>query len=330
MTDLKFKGYAIHDTSKWTDFQLINFQPKTFEKDDVDISIECCGICGSDVHTISGGWGKPQLPVIVGHEVVGHIVRVGSNVSEFKVGQRVGVGAQICSCGTCDLCESDNENYCPKPVYTYNSRYPNGDIAYGGYSTAIRANQRFVFPIPDALSSEQAAPMMCGGLTVFSPLVRNGAGPGKKIGVVGAGGLGHYAIQFAKALGAEVFVFSHSASKQEDAKAMANSSEGLFFNQLLSTLAFQGKLVMVASPEQPLSGIGASRLIATGCSIAGSSIGSKKEAIQMFRLAVEKGVKSWIKVAPMSQAGAAVQAVHEGKVRYRYVLKNDIGKEARL
>ncbi|KAH8831127.1 GroES-like protein [Flagelloscypha sp. PMI_526] len=353
MSELQFKGYAVHDTSKWTEFKLIEFQPKTFEADDVDIKVECCGVCGSDVHTITGGWGQPVLPVIVGHEIVGTVAQVGSNVTEFKIGQRVGVGAQICSCGTCSLCTSDHENFCANgPVYTYNSLYPNGDKAYGGYSTAIRANQRFVFPIPDALSSEQAAPMLCGGLTVFSPLLRHGVGPGQKVAIVGMGGLGHYAVQFAKALGAEVTVFSHSARKEADAKAMgadnfvvtgegpgfaepfkntlnlilvtANVSEGVLLNELLSTLTFQGRLVVVASPNDPLPPVIAYNLLAKAASITGSSIGSKKDVTQMLNLAVEKGVKSWIQVKNMSEAGDAAKDVHEGNVRYRFVLKNDI------
>lgn len=157
--------------------------------------------------------------MIVGHEVCGRVVKIGAKVTEIKEGQRVGVGAQVWSCMKCKRCQNDNENYCPHMVDTYNAKvtffgvqesfgngrtyplhrlqYPNGDIAQGGYASAMRAHERFVFPVPDSLPSETAAPMMCGGLTVWSPLVRHGAGPGKKVGVVGLGGLGHFAVLFA-------------------------------------------------------------------------------------------------------------------------------------
>ncbi|KAK0183986.1 NADPH-dependent alcohol dehydrogenase [Armillaria mellea] len=350
MPELQWKGYAIHDTSKWTEFKVIDFIPKTFDEEDVDIKIDYCGICGSDLHTITGGWGQPMLPVIPGHEIVGTVVRVGSKVKEFKPGDRVGVGAQIWSCNKCANCKNDNENYCRHLVDTYNAKYPNGDMAYGGYSTAIRVSERYVFAIPENLSSEQAAPMLCAGLTVFSPLVRNGAAPGKKVGVVGVGGLGHYAIQFAKALGAEVTVFSSSTSKKADAIEMgadkfvvtrepnalenremtldliictADVSHGIPLTKLLQTLTVHGKLVMVALPDESLPDLRGASFISNGCSLSGSHIGSKKEAIQMLNLAVEKGVKSWVDVRPMSQVGECVKRVKENKVKYRHVLKAD-------
>lgn len=203
-------------------------------------------VCGSDVHTISGGWGPPHhLPLIVGyvtpiptrmyaflltlvtsHEIAGKVLRVGSKVTDVKPGDRAGVGAQIFSClkHDCRFCTTDNENYCPHQVDTYNAEYPDGIKTMGGYSTAITANTRFVFPIPDEIESKDVCSMFCAGLTVYSPLVRNGItlaeGKGKKVGVVGLGGLGHYAVLFAKALGAEVYVFSHSNSKEEDARKM--------------------------------------------------------------------------------------------------------------
>ena len=149
------------------------------------------GVCGSDVHTITGGWGPLSSDWICpGHEIVGKVTHVGDEVTEFKVGQRVGVGAQVLSCLDCERCKSDNENYCPEQVDTYNAKFPDGVISQGGYSTTIRTHDRFVFAIPEALASEDAAPMLCAGLTVYSPLVRNGTGPGKTVGIVGIGGLG--------------------------------------------------------------------------------------------------------------------------------------------
>lgn len=198
-------------------------------------------MCGSDLHTLKQGWGESHLPLVVGHEIVGKATRVGDNVKNIKVGDRVGVGAKIGSCMRCRQCKGEYENYCAKGISTYvsaasrtlylythvsvtttrqNSEYPDGVVTQGGYSTAIRAHQQFVFPIPDALESRHAAPMLCGGLTVYSPLVTNGAGPGKKVGIIGIGGLGHFALLFAKALGAEVYAFTHSPRKMEDAKKL--------------------------------------------------------------------------------------------------------------
>ena len=222
------QGYAIEDTKKWSDFKVVNFELKTAEDDDVDVAIQFCGVCGSDLHTISGGWGELAVkPVIPGHEIIGKVTKVGKNVKDIKVGDRVGVGAQVGSCMECTSCTTDYENYCLGSkdgkkgcVDTYNSRYPDGKPAQGGYSTAIRAHQRFVFPIPEAVKSEDAASMLCGGLTCYSPLLRNGCGPGKQVAVIGLGGLGHYAVLFAVAMGAEVTVVSHSPKKKEDAMKM--------------------------------------------------------------------------------------------------------------
>jgi alcohol dehydrogenase (NADP+) len=219
------KGYAITDTKKWHDFQVVDFELKTAEDDDVDVHILYSGVCGSDLHTINGGWGElKNKAVIPGHEIVGKVTKVGKNVKDIKVGDRVGVGAQVGSCMECTSCHSDYENYCLGSkdgkkgcVDTYNAKYPDGSEAQGGYSTAIRAHQRFVFPIPEGLASEDAASMLCAGLTTWSPLKRNGCGPGKQVAVIGLGGLGHYATIFAVALGAEVTVISHSPKKKEDA-----------------------------------------------------------------------------------------------------------------
>ncbi|TFK37300.1 NADPH-dependent alcohol dehydrogenase [Crucibulum laeve] len=350
--ELVWKGYAIHDTKDWKNFKVIDFEPKQFDDYDIDIKIEYCGVCGSDVHTITGGWGETLLPVIPGHEIVGHVARVGPKVTTFKVGDRAGVGAQVCSCLKCEPCNTDNENYCPKPVHTYNSKYPNGDIAQGGYSTAIRAHERFVIPLPESLPLEQAAPLLCAGLTVYSPLVRNGTGPGKKVGIVSVGGLGHYAVQFARALGADkVVVFSHSPNKKDDAKELgatdfvvtgedgfsephkgtldliicaADVSHGINLMELMSTLNVHGRFIMVALPDEPLPPIYAMQLSTNGALLGGSHIGSKKEAIEMLELVVKKGVKSYVEVLPMKEASKAVQNVKNNKVRYRHVLKVDI------
>ncbi|KAF5378571.1 hypothetical protein D9615_007128 [Tricholomella constricta] len=350
--DTKWKGYAIRDTKHWDSFEVIDFNPKQFEDYDIDIKIEYCGVCGSDVHTITGGWGEPMLPLITGHEIVGHVVRVGPKVTAFKVGDRAGVGAQVCSCLKCKPCTTDNEQYCPNAVSTYNAKYPNGDIAHGGYSTAVRAHERFVFPLPKELPLEEIAPMLCAGITVYSPLIRNGAGPGKCIGVVGIGGLGHYALQFARALGAEqVVAFSHSSGKEKDARELgatdvvitsnknfaepwkgkldliictADVSQGIPLSDFITTLGVHGRFIMVAIPDDQLPTLRSTQMVSNGALLGGSHIGSKKEVIEMLDLAVKENVKSYIEVLPMKDAGKAVRGVKDNTVRYRHVLKVDI------
>lgn len=346
-----FKGYGIKDHSKWTEFEIMEFQPKNWTEDDVEIAITHCGVCGSDVHTITSGWGEASLPLVVGHEIVGHAVRVGTNVKGVNVGDRVGVGAQIWACGECRACKSGNEQYCPKQVDTYNAKYPDGVKTQGGYATAIRAHQQFVFPIPAGIASEDAASMLCAGLTVYSPLVRNGCGPGKKVGIVGVGGLGHYAVLFAKALGAEVWAFTHSPSKMEDLKKMGadhvvdigdknfhepleqtldlivstrNASEGFDIPQYLSMLWVNASFITVGLPEDHFPALSPFTFNPNGSKLGGSHIGSKTEALDMLKLAADKGVKPWIELLPMKEAGKAVQAVQDGKVRYRYVLTQDL------
>lgn len=162
------------------------FKLKPFGDSDVDIAIDACGVCASDVHTITGGWGSDiPLPLCVGHEIIGKVIKVGKDVKTLKVGDRAGVGAQISADLTCDNCKADQENYCPNSVDTFGAPYPDGTISQGGYSSHVRAHEYFTFKIPDELETSLAAPMLCAGITVFSPLKRLGAGPGKKIGIVG-------------------------------------------------------------------------------------------------------------------------------------------------
>lgn len=169
----------------WQTFKKQEFKLKPFEDRDIDIAIDACGVCGSDVHSITGGWGETPLPLCVGHEVIGRAIKVGKDVKTIKVGDRVGVGAQIQADLTCDNCKADQENYCPSMVDTYGAPYSDGTIAQGGYSSHMRAHEYFTFKIPDNIETSIAAPMLCAGLTTYSPLVRLGAGPGKKVGVVG-------------------------------------------------------------------------------------------------------------------------------------------------
>jgi len=349
MASTTFKGYAVTDAQKWSDFEVIEYPAKNWEDSDIEIEISHCGVCGSDVHSLSG-WGGFEAPLVVGHEIVGKAVRVGPKVKGVKVGDRVGVGAQIASCYDCKLCKTDNENYCHKMIDTYGQKHPDGVRTMGGYSTGIIANEQFVFPIPEEVTSADACSMLCGGLTVFSPLLRNGAGPGKKVGVIGIGGLGHYAILFAKALGAEVYAFSHSHSKEADAKKMGadhyiltdagfqeqvkgeldiiistrDAAAGFPLQEFFSTLVVHGKFICVGLPDEPFPAFTGFSFISNGCFFGGSHIGSKKECLEMLDIAAKKGVKPWIEEMPMKDCKKAIENVKNGKPRYRYVLVQDL------
>ncbi|KIW34865.1 uncharacterized protein PV07_01612 [Cladophialophora immunda] len=330
------------------------FMPKKFGQNDVDIEIECCGVCGSDVHTINGGWGEAPLPLCVGHEVVGRAIQVGSAVTTVKVGDRVGVGAQVWSCLECKQCTSDNENYCEKMVPTYGGPYPEEvdprkTMSQGGFASHIRAHEYFVFPIPDGIPPECAAPMMCAGLTVWSPLARAKIGPGKKVAVVGLGGLGHFAVMFANALGAEVTVISHSAHKRDDAfnlgakDFVVNDTPGwakphryafdLVLNtadmthqfnvpDYLSLCSIGGAFHQLGVPDAPLPPLSIPALIINGCAISGSHIGNRPECLAMLKLAEQKQLFPMIETIPISEEGLreAVSRVSKNKVKYRFVL----------
>jgi alcohol dehydrogenase (NADP+) len=349
------------------------FTPKPFEDTDIEVQISHCGICGSDIHTIRSGWAPADYPCVVGHEIVGTAVRVGSKVTPptpddtvIKPGDRVGIGAQCSSClkPDCEACADGEESYCPKIVGTYNSRFPDGSKAYGGYANRWRGPGHFVFKIPEQLRSEEAAPMLCGGVTVFAPLRRFGAGPGKRVGIVGIGGLGHMGLLFAKALGCDsVVAISRSSAKKADALGSEGGGQGLGADTFIATgedknwakrharsldliictvsgenmplsgylrlLKRNGTFVQVGAPEEPLPALRAFSLIQKGVKITGSNIGSPADIRAMLRLAAEKGVRAWVQTRPMDEVNLALAEMHEGKARYRYVLETG-GKVGKL
>ncbi|KAF2199400.1 cinnamyl alcohol dehydrogenase [Delitschia confertaspora ATCC 74209] len=348
------------------------FEPIPFTSNSVDIAISHCGICGSDIHTLSSGWGPTHYPACVGHEIIGQVVRVGDAVTRVKLGDRVGVGAQNSSCNRadCEECSNGYESYCPQMVGTYNSALPTSTHPHekqgekhwtkGGYATHTRIpNSNFVFKIPDALESKHAAPMMCAGITLYSPLKRNGAGPGKRVGIVGIGGLGHFGLLFARALGCEsVVAISRSSKKKADAEALGAdgfiatsedenwgqthaktldliistvSEADMPLSSYLSLLRPHGTFVIVGAPEDKLPGFSAFSLIGKGVKICGSLIGAPAEIEEMLQLAADKKIVPWVEERPMSDANNAVVDMVAGKARYRYVLSNEEGKgEAKL
>jgi len=316
-----------------------HYDPGKLGPQEVEIAITHCGICHSDLHLISNDWGISQYPFIPGHEVIGTVAAAGSDVSMHKVGDRVGLGWQSNSCGECEWCMKGMENLCPAQEATCVHRN-------GGYAERVRADARFVIPIPEALKSEHAAPLLCGGITVYSPLRSHGINPSSRVGIVGIGGLGHLAIQFARVFGANVTAFSSSAGKEEEVRALGahhfvNTRESKAMKEVAGTQDFllttinadqdwgaymqalrpTGILCFVGVPPSPIA-LQAFPLIAGLRSVTGSPIGSPHMLREMMDVAARHGVKATTECFPMSKANEAIEKVKKNKVRYRAVLAN--------
>jgi len=315
------------------------YEPGELGLQEVEIAVTHCGVCHSDLHLISNDWGMSQYPFIPGHEVVGTVAAIGPEVKSLEIGQRVGLGWQSNSCGICEWCLRGMENLCPAAEGTCVHRH-------GGYAEKVRANARFVFPLPEALDSASAAPLLCGGITVYNPLRSRGINPSSRVGVVGIGGLGHLAIQFARVFGAEVTAFSTSAGKEEEARSLGahhfvNTRESKAMKEVAGTLDFvistinadqdwgvymqtlrpTGGLHFVGIPPAPIS-VPSFPMIGSLRSVSGSPIGSPHQIKEMLDVAARHGVKATIEVFPMSKANAAIDKVKKGKIRYRAVLSN--------
>ncbi|MDM7885804.1 NAD(P)-dependent alcohol dehydrogenase [Curtobacterium sp. RHCKG23] len=313
---------------------------------DVEIDIAYAGICHSDIHTVRGEWGPIQYPQVVGHEIVGHVSAVGSDVTKHQVGDRVGVGCMVNSCGECAQCVAGQEQYCLKGnIGTYASVDPaDGSITQGGYSEAVVVNEDFVLRVPESLDIEKVAPLLCAGITTYSPLHHWKVGPGSKVAVVGMGGLGHMAVKIAVALGAEVTVLSQTTSKQEDslrygAKAHFATKDPSTFEQLagsfeliintvsakldmaayLGLLQVDGTLVNVGAPSEPLE-VPAFALIPRRLSWAGSAIGGIAETQEMLDFCAEKGILPETELISADRINEAYERVLSSDVRYRFVI----------
>lgn len=316
-----------------------HYDPGKLGAHEVEIAITHCGVCHSDLHLISNDWGISQYPFIPGHEIVGTVATLGSEVRSLQVGQRVGLGWQSNSCGTCEWCMKGMENLCAEAEATCVHRN-------GGYAERVRANARFVIPIPDALPSEQTAPLLCGGITVYNPLRLHGVNPSSRVGIVGIGGLGHIAIQFARTFGAEVTAFSTSAEKEGEARALGahkfvNSRESKALKEVAGSLDFilstinadqdwatyiqalrpTGTLCFVGVPPSPIS-LHAFSLISGQRAIAGNPTGAPHRLREMLDVAARHGVKATTELFPMAKANEAIEKVKKSKVRYRAVLAN--------
>ncbi|MBO0984954.1 NAD(P)-dependent alcohol dehydrogenase [Rathayibacter sp. SD072] len=324
--------------------------PTTVERRDVgphDVLIEIAysGICHSDIHTVRGEWGPVAYPLTVGHEIVGVVAEVGSEVSKHSVGDRVGVGCMVNSCRECENCLAGEEQYCLKGnVGTYAAVDRDGTITQGGYSTHVVVVEDFVLRVPESIPYEAAAPLLCAGITTYSPLTHWNAGPGKKVAVVGLGGLGHMAVQFAHAMGAEVTVLSQTLGKKDDGlrlgadhyyatkdeetfSTLANTfdiilntvSAPLDLDAYLGMLRLNGTMVNVGAPAEALP-LHVFTLFGARRSFAGSGIGGIRETQEMLDFCAEKGIASEVEVIPASEINAAYERVLSSDVRYRFVI----------
>ncbi len=312
---------------------------------DVLIAIRYAGVCHSDIHTVRGEWGPITYPQVVGHEIVGEVVEVGSEVTKHRVGDRVGVGCMVNSCRECANCLAGMENYCLKGnTGTYASVDRDGTITQGGYATHVVVDQDFVLRVPESIPYEAAAPLLCAGITTYSPLAHWHAGPGTKVAVVGMGGLGHLAVKIAAAQGADVTVLSQTLSKQEDGlrfgaahyfatsdpatfETLANTfdlivntvSAPLDLDAYLRLLRLDGTLVSVGAPPEALP-VHVFTLFGNRRSFAGSSIGSIGETQEMLDFCAEHGIAPEVEVIAADQVNDAYERVLRSDVRYRFVI----------
>ncbi len=324
--------------------------PTTLERRDVGandvlIAIEFAGVCHSDIHTVNGDWGPQPFPITPGHEIVGLVTEVGSDVTRHQVGDRVGVGCMVNSCGECVNCRNGDEQYCLEGmVPTYAGTDRDGSTTQGGYSTHVVVDADYVLTVPEGIDPASAAPLLCAGITTYSPLRHWGAGPGTKVAVVGLGGLGHMAVKIAHAMGAEVTVLSQSLKKQEDGLRLgadhyfATSDPDTFehlarsFDLIVNTvsakidvdahlglLAVNGTLVNVGAPSEPLS-LNVFSLLGGRRSYAGSMIGGIAETQEMLDFCAEHGIGSEVEVIPVDQVNEAYERVLASDVRYRFVI----------
>ena len=326
-------------------FEKVTIDRRELGPADVAIDIKFAGICHSDIHTARNEWKGTQYPCVPGHEIVGLVSDVGSAVTKFKPGDRVGVGCFVDSCGVCESCVAGEEQYCMKGVVaTYNSPLPDGSRTLGGYSTHVVVTESFVLSVPDGLELDVAAPLLCAGITLYSPLKHWGAGPGKQVAIIGMGGLGHVGVKIANALGAEVTVLSQSLSKEEDGKRLgahhyyATSDRNTFkelknrFDLILNTvsvnlnidsylrlLAVNGTLVELGLPENPIE-VRASFLAANRRSLAGSMVGGIAQTQEMLDFCAEHGIGAEIEVIAADKIDEAYERVLASNVRYRFVI----------
>jgi uncharacterized zinc-type alcohol dehydrogenase-like protein len=337
--------HAIGTEAADAPLKTLDIQRRALTAHDVEIEILFCGICHSDLHAARNEWGGTVYPLVPGHEIVGKVTAVGEHVSKFKPGDLAAVGCLVDSCRTCDYCAGGLEQFCEPGNTLVFGAYDkhSGGRTYGGFSQSIVTNEHFVLHVPESLDLAAAAPLLCAGITVYSPLKHWKAGPGKKIGIIGIGGLGHLAIKIAKALGAHVVVFTTSLSKSEDAKRLGADEVVLSsdktqmkqqskldmildtvsaqhnVNDYLNLLRVDGALVLVGLPVDQLP-VGAFNLVKGRKSFSGSNIGGIAETQEMLDFCAEKNITADIEMISASQVNEAFDRLEKGDVHYRFVV----------
>ncbi|MBX3236847.1 MAG: NAD(P)-dependent alcohol dehydrogenase [Nitrospiraceae bacterium] len=341
---IEVQGYAA--TGPTTPLAPFTFQRRAVGRHDVLIDIRYCGICHSDLHQARDEWGGARFPMVPGHEIVGTIESIGAGVKRFKVGDTVGVGCFVDTCRTCPQCKKGLEQYCEGPIaFTYNSTELDGTTpTYGGYSTKIVVDHRYVLRIPKGLRPAEAAPLLCAGITTYSPLRHWRVGKKHRLAVVGLGGLGHMAVKLGKALGADVTVLSHSTKKAADAKRLgakafyATSDPVTFtkldkqfdfildtvsaqhdFNAYLELLKTDGTMILVGAPDKPTP-LGAFPLLLHRRRLVGSLIGGIKETQEMLNFCAKHRFGADVEILNIQQVNEAYERLVRGDVRYRFVI----------
>jgi uncharacterized zinc-type alcohol dehydrogenase-like protein len=348
---MKSFGYAAQ--SKAAPLTPFHFDRREPRPDDVVLDIDFCGICHSDIHQVLDEWGGAMYPMVPGHEIVGRVTRVGSEVKRFKPGDLAAVGVTVQTCMACENCRAGEEPYCRKGmVDTYNARDYDGNVTQGGYADNIVAPQHYVYSVSPKLDLAAVAPLLCAGITTYSPLRHWNAGPNKKVGVVGLGGLGHMGLKFAHSFGAHVVQFTTSESKiddarrlgadevviSKDAEAMARHAGSFDFildcvsaphdmNAYLSLLRLDGALCLVGLPERPLT-VSPFTLVTNRRSLAGSMIGGMKQTQEMLDYCAEKNIVSDIELIGYDRLQEAYQRVLKNDVKYRFVLDGKTLKQS--
>ncbi|MBW4039018.1 MAG: NAD(P)-dependent alcohol dehydrogenase [Acidobacteria bacterium] len=340
---MKSFGYAVE--SKTSALGPFHFDRREPGPKDVVVAIDYCGICHSDIHQARDEWGGSIYPMVPGHEIVGHVTAVGKDVTKFKVGDLAGVGVTVETCMACENCKAGEEQYCTKGmVGTYNAKDYAGNVTYGGYSDNVVAPEHYVHTISPKLDLAAVAPLLCAGITTYSPLRHWKVGAGKKVGVVGLGGLGHMGLKFAHSFGAHVVQFTTSENKIEDAKklgadevviskdadAMAKHAGSFDFildcvsaphdiNAYLGMLRLDGALCLVGLPEQPVA-TSPFALVTNRRSLSGSMIGGMRETQEMLDYCAEKNIVSDIELIGYDRLEEAYARVVKSDVKYRFVL----------
>lgn len=349
---MKFNSYAVHSAT--TPLAPFTIQRRDPGAHDVQIEILYCGVCHSDVHVARNEWHGTTYPCVPGHEIIGRVLKVGDHVTKFKEGDLAGVGCMVDSCRECESCKDDLEQFCEKgPIFTYNGPDKHtGGLTYGGYSESVVVDEAFVLHIPKNLDLAATAPLLCAGITTYSPLRHNNVTKGQKVGIVGLGGLGHMGVKLAKAFGAHVVVFTHSPNKIEDAfrlgaDEVVNSNDENemkkhlnSFHFILDTVAAQhdinayfvllkrdGTLTQVGVPPEPLA-VQVDSLIFGRRNFSGSLIGGIKETQEMLDFCGEHNITADIELIPIQKINEAYDRLVKNDVKYRFVIDMASLKEA--